>query len=48
MVAAVAIKLGVDRRLIRLKVDGERMDPFGTPADYDLENDDQIDVFIAK
>jgi hypothetical protein len=33
---------------VRFMLDGENIDPESTPAAMDLEDDDQIDVFLAQ
>ncbi len=33
---------------VRYMLDGENINPESTPADMDLEDDDQIDVFLAQ
>jgi hypothetical protein len=33
---------------VRFMLDGENINPESTPADMDLEDDDQIDVFLAQ
>jgi hypothetical protein len=33
---------------VRFMLDGENINPESTPADMDLEDDDQIDCFLAQ
>ena len=33
---------------VRFMLDGENIDPESTPAAMDLEDDDQIDVYLAQ
>ncbi|KAL3771302.1 LOW QUALITY PROTEIN: hypothetical protein ACHAW5_004511 [Stephanodiscus triporus] len=46
--ATYAARKGVEANAMRFMLDGENIDPESTPADMDLEDDDQIDCFLAQ
>jgi len=46
--AAYAARKGVEANAMRFMLDGENIDPETTPADMDLEDDDQIDCFLQQ
>mmetsp|Transcript_25065 Transcript_25065/g.53016 ORF Transcript_25065/g.53016 Transcript_25065/m.53016 type:complete len:196 (+) Transcript_25065:185-772(+) len=43
-----AARKGVEANAMRFMLDGENIDPEATPASLDLDDDDQIDCFLAQ
>mmetsp|Transcript_16727 Transcript_16727/g.25445 ORF Transcript_16727/g.25445 Transcript_16727/m.25445 type:complete len:215 (+) Transcript_16727:169-813(+) len=46
--ATYAARKGVEANAMRFMLDGENIDPEQTPAGLDLDDDDQIDCFLAQ
>ncbi|KAL7529152.1 hypothetical protein ACHAXR_004106 [Thalassiosira sp. AJA248-18] len=46
--ATYAARKGVEANAMRFMLDGENIDPESTPAALDLDDDDQIDCFLAQ
>jgi len=46
--ATYAARKGVEATAMRFMLDGENINPESTPADLDLDDDDQIDCFLAQ
>mmetsp|Transcript_31401 Transcript_31401/g.70336 ORF Transcript_31401/g.70336 Transcript_31401/m.70336 type:complete len:181 (+) Transcript_31401:80-622(+) len=46
--AAYAARKGVEASAMRFMLDGENIEPDSTPGDLDLEDNDQIDCFLAQ
>merc|ERR1719253_191462 len=46
--ATYAARKGVEATAMRFMLDGENINPDTTPADLDLDDDDQIDCFLAQ
>jgi len=46
--ATYAARKGVEATAMRFMLDGENIDPEATPAGLDLDDDDQIDCFLAQ
>jgi len=46
--ATYAARKGVEANAMRFMLDGENISPESTPADLDLDDDDQIDCFLAQ
>eukprot|EP00571_Detonula_confervacea_P004531 CAMPEP_0172327480 /NCGR_PEP_ID=MMETSP1058-20130122/59706_1 /TAXON_ID=83371 /ORGANISM="Detonula confervacea, Strain CCMP 353" /LENGTH=194 /DNA_ID=CAMNT_0013044549 /DNA_START=67 /DNA_END=651 /DNA_ORIENTATION=+ len=46
--ATYAARKGVEANAMRFMLDGENINPESTPADLDLDDDDQIDCFLAQ
>jgi len=43
-----ASRKGVQSQSLRFLLDGERIEPFSTPADLDLDDQDQIDCMLEQ
>jgi len=43
-----ASRKGVEASTMRFMLDGENIGPEATPAELDLDDDDQIDCFLAQ
>ena len=48
ILTAYASKAGIEKRAIRLMVDGERVNLEQCPGDLDMENGDQIDAMVEQ
>lgn len=48
MLAAFSARKGLDEKSVRLVFDGQRLQEQSTPADYDMQSDDVIDVVVEQ